>query len=66
MPHCRKDRMFFLIDIQEKMREGKGHGHVTWVKNFNLKQRAGVILFMQEETRQEEEQRRQYNQEKSH
>jgi len=31
-------RMSFLIDIQEKMCEGKGRGYVTWAKNFNLKQ----------------------------
>jgi hypothetical protein len=37
-------RMSFLIDIQEKMREGKGKGYVTWAKNFNLKQRAEAML----------------------
>ena len=41
-------RMSFLIDIQEKMREGKGRGYVTWAKNFNLKQRAEAMLFMRE------------------
>ena len=41
-------RMSFLIDIQEKMREGKGRGYVTWAKNFNLKQRAEAVLFMRE------------------
>lgn len=41
-------RLSFLIDIQEKMREGKGSGYVTWAKNFNLKQRAEAILFMRE------------------
>ena len=40
--------MSFLIDIQEKMREGKGKGYVTWAKNFNLKQRAEAMLFMRE------------------
>lgn len=30
------------------MREGKGKGYVTWAKNFNLKQRAEVMLFMRE------------------
>lgn len=41
-------RMFFLIDIQEKMRQGKGRDYVTWAKNFNLKQRAEAMLFMRE------------------
>ena len=41
-------RMSFLIDIQEKMHEGKGRGYVTWAKNFNLKQRAEAMLFMRE------------------
>lgn len=41
-------RMSFLIDIQEKLREGKGRGYVTWAKNFNLKQRAEAMLFMRE------------------
>lgn len=41
-------RMSFLIDIQKKMRQGKGRGYVTWAKNFNLKQRAEAMLFMRE------------------
>lgn len=41
-------RMSFLIDIQEKMREGKGKGYITWARNFNLKQRAEALLFMRE------------------
>lgn len=47
-PFQNSRRMSFLIDIQEKMREGKGRGYVTWAKNFNLKQRAEAMLFMRE------------------
>lgn len=46
--HQNSRRMSFLIDIQEKMRKGKGRGYVTWAKNFNLKQRAEAMLFMRE------------------
>lgn len=47
-PSQNSRRMSFLIDIQEKMREGKGRGYVTWAKNFNLKQQAEAMLFMRE------------------
>ena len=41
-------RMSFVIDIQKKMSEGKGRGYEIWATNFNLKQRAEALLFMQE------------------
>jgi hypothetical protein len=37
-----------LIDIQEKIREGKGAGYAQWAKIFNLKQAAQTLLFLQE------------------
>ena len=37
-----------LIDIQEKIREGKGGGYTHWAKMFNVKQMAQTILYLQE------------------
>lgn len=37
-----------LIDLQQKIREGKGIGYQRWAKVFNLKQMAKVLLFLQE------------------
>lgn len=37
-----------LIDIQEKIREGKGGGYTHWAKVFNVKQMAQTILYLQE------------------
>lgn len=37
-----------LIDIQEKIREGKGGGYTYWAKVFNVKQMAQTILYLQE------------------
>lgn len=37
-----------LIDIQKKIREGKGNGYQRWAKNFNLKQMAKALCFLQE------------------
>jgi hypothetical protein len=41
-------KLSFLIDIQQKLREGKGKGYLNWAKTFNLKQRARAMLFMSE------------------
>jgi hypothetical protein len=38
-----------LIDIQTKIREGKGAGYEQWAKVFNLKQAAKTLLFLQEQ-----------------
>lgn len=38
----------FLVDIEKKMREGKGKGYENWARKFNLKQRAKVLLFLEE------------------
>ena len=37
-----------LIDVQEKIKEGKGGGYTHWAKVFNVKQMAQTILFLQE------------------
>ena len=42
------DSIDLLIDLQEKIRQGKGAGYQRWVKTFNLKQMAKVLLFLQE------------------
>lgn len=47
--HENADRPFSLmIDIEKKLREGKGPGYEHWAKSFNLKQTAEVLLFLQE------------------
>lgn len=38
-----------LIDIQEKLNEGKGAGYQRWATLFNLKQMASVMCFLQEQ-----------------
>ena len=37
-----------LIDIQEKLKQGKGGGYTRWAKVFNVKQMAQALLFLQE------------------
>ena len=37
-----------LIDIQEKLQQGKGKGYEIWAKKFNLKQMAQVMCFLEE------------------
>ena len=37
-----------LIDVQEKLKEGKGGGYAHWAIVFNVKQMAQTILFLQE------------------
>ena len=36
-----------LIDIQAKLRDGKGVGYTRWAKKFNLKQMAQTIAYLQ-------------------
>lgn len=38
-----------LIDIQQKIQEGKGGGYTHWAKVFNVKQMAQTILYLQEQ-----------------
>ena len=37
-----------LIDLQDKIQQGKGIGFERWAKVYNLKQMAKVLLFLQE------------------
>ena len=37
-----------LIDIQQKMNEGKGSGYVNWAKKFNIKQMAQTVNSLRE------------------
>ncbi len=37
-----------IIDIQQKMQEGKGAGYVNWAKRYNIKQMAQSLLYLQE------------------
>lgn len=37
-----------LIDIQERIHQGKSAGYIRWAKRFNLKQMAQVLLYLQE------------------
>lgn len=37
-----------LIDIQEKLKSGKGRGYERWAKNFNIKHMAQALCFLQE------------------
>ena len=41
-------KVSLLIDIQEKIREGKGAGYEQWAKIFNLKEAAKTLVFLQE------------------
>ena len=45
----KKERPFSLmVDIERKMREGKGEGYRRWAAKFNLKQMAEVLCFLDE------------------
>jgi hypothetical protein len=41
-------RVSMLIDIQAKLRAGKGEGYAQWAKVFNVKQAAKTQMFLQE------------------
>ena len=41
-------RVNLLIDIQERMRQGKGPAYERWAKVYNLKQMAAALMFLQE------------------
>ncbi len=44
----RQQKVNLLVDIQEKINEGKGAGYEQWAKVYNLKQMAQTINFLQE------------------
>ena len=37
-----------LIDIESKLKQGKGEGYARWAKVFNLKQMAQTLIYLQE------------------
>ena len=41
-------RVDLVIDIQERMAQGKGPGYEQWAKLYNLKQMAATLQFLQE------------------
>ena len=41
-------KVSLLIDIQAKIREGKGAGYERWARIFNLKESARTLLFLKE------------------
>ena len=41
-------KVSLLIDIQAKIREGKGEGYERWARIFNLKEAARTLLFLKE------------------
>lgn len=41
-------RPSLLIDIESKIRQGKGAGYERWAKVFNLKQAAQTLIYLQE------------------
>ena len=48
-PRSREQKQInLLVDIQERMRQGKGPGYEHWAKSFNLKQMAQTVLYLQE------------------
>ena len=46
--HHEKPRFNLLIDIQQRMQQGKGAGYERWAKVYNLKQMSETFLFMRE------------------
>ena len=47
-PPKEKRRFDLVVDIQEKMAQGKNGGYVRWAKKYNVKQFAEAILFLQQ------------------
>ena len=43
-----EEELSLLINIQEKLQQGKGKGYEIWAKKFNLKQMAQALCFLQE------------------
>ena len=44
----KEPELSLLINIQEKLQQGKGKGYEIWAKKFNLKQMAQVMCFLEE------------------
>ena len=43
-----RQRINLIIDIQQRMAQGKGPGYEHWVKLYNLKQMAAALQYLQE------------------
>ena len=43
-----RPRMDLIVDIEAKLREGKGPGYERWAVSFNNKQQAEVLCFLQD------------------
>jgi len=48
IPVKSKPEVSLLVDIEEKIRQGKGAGYVQWAKTFNLKEAAKTLVFLKE------------------
>ncbi len=48
IPRKAPQRVNLIIDIQQRMAEGKGPGYEQWAKIYNLKQMAAALQFLQE------------------
>jgi hypothetical protein len=48
VPALAENKPNLLIDIQEKMRQGKGEGYRRWGALFNLKEMSKTLIFLQE------------------
>lgn len=47
-PSGKRPKIDLLIDLEDKIHQGKGIGYQNWAKVYNLKQMAKVLLFLQE------------------
>ena len=47
-PIISENKPNLLIDIQAKIREGKGGGYTQWARIFNIKEAAKTLLFLKE------------------
>lgn len=47
-PKQQEKSVNLLVDIQEKLQQGKGKGYEQWAKIFNLKQMAQTVNFLQQ------------------
>lgn len=54
--HSNSQKVNLIIDIQNRMRDGKGPGYERWAKIFNLKQMAETLQYLQEHNLLEYEQ----------
>ncbi len=44
--YSREEKLGFLINVQQKIREGKGVGYEKWARKFNMKQTAKTLSFL--------------------